>query len=73
MQDTEPPKNHEIDPRLLEVLVCPLTRGPLVYSPANKELISRQARKAYPVRCGVPIMLVDEARDLEEKELTVSD
>ena len=64
MPDTEPPGSHEIDRRLLEVLVCPLTRGPLVYDRVNNELISHQARKAYPVRAGVPIMLVDEARDL---------
>ena len=64
MPDTEPTASHEIDRRLLEVLVCPLTRGPLVYDRANEELISYQARKAYPVRSGVPIMLVDEARDL---------
>ena len=64
MPDTDAADNHEIDRRLLEVLVCPLTRGPLVYDRANNELISHQARKAYPVRDGVPIMLVDEARDL---------
>ena len=64
MPDTEPTVNHEIDRRLLEVLVCPLTRGPLVYDRVNNELISHQARKAYPVRAGVPIMLIDEARDL---------
>ena len=64
MPDTKPRVSHEIDRRLLEVLVCPLTRGPLVYDRANNELISHQARKAYPVRAGVPIMLVDEARDL---------
>ena len=68
MQDTESFTSHEIDRRLLEVLVCPLTRGPLVYNRANQELISRQARKAYPVRDGVPIMLADEARDLREGE-----
>ncbi|MDC1382040.1 Trm112 family protein [Candidatus Puniceispirillum sp.] len=68
MQDTKSSTNHEIDRRLLEVLVCPLTRGPLVYNRANQELISRQARKAYPVRDGVPIMLADEARDLREGE-----
>ena len=68
MQDTKSSANHEIDRRLLEVLVCPLTRGPLVYSRAKQELISRQARKAYPVRDGVPIMLADEARDLSEGE-----
>ena len=64
MPDTESAVSHEIDRRLLEVLVCPLTRGPLVYDRVNNELISHQARKAYPVRAGVPIMLVDEARDL---------
>ena len=64
MPDINPVVNYEIDPRLLEVLVCPLTRGPLVYDRANNELISHQARKAYPVWDGVPIMLVDEARDL---------
>ena len=64
MPDTDPSACHEIDRRLLEILVCPLTRGPLVYDRVNNELISHQARKAYPVRAGVPIMLVDEARDL---------
>ena len=64
MHDTDPGPDYEIDPRLLEVLVCPLTRGPLTYDRATYELISHQARKAYPVRAGVPIMLVDEARDL---------
>ena len=64
MPDTDHRVSHEVDRRLLEVLVCPLTRGPLVYDRVNNELISHQARKAYPVRAGVPIMLVDEARDL---------
>ena len=68
MPDIEPLVSHEIDRRLLEVLVCPLTRGPLVYDRVNNELISHQARKAYPVRAGVPIMLVDEARDLGGSE-----
>ena len=68
MPDTDPVVNNEIDRRLLEVLVCPLTRGPLIYDRANNELISQQARKAYPVRAGVPIMLVDQARDLVEDE-----
>jgi uncharacterized protein YbaR (Trm112 family) len=54
-----------IDPRLLEILVCPLTKGPLEYDRAAGELISRQAGLAYPVRDGIPIMLVDEARKLE--------
>ena len=64
MPGTEPVLRHEIDRRLLEVLVCPLTRGPLVYDRANNELISHQARRAYPVRDGVPIMLAGEARVL---------
>ena len=68
MPDTDAADNLEIDRRLLEVLVCPLTRGPLIYDRANNELISHQARKAYPVRAGVPIMLVDEARDLVRDE-----
>ena len=68
MPDTDSRVSHEVDRRLLEVLVCPLTRGPLVYDRVNSELISHQARKAYPVRAGVPIMLVDEARDLSGGE-----
>ena len=68
MPGTDPVPSHEIDRRLLEVLVCPLTRGPLIYDRTNDELISHQARKAYPVRAGVPIMLGDEARDLGEGE-----
>ena len=58
----------DVDPRLLDVLVCPLTRSALHYDRARQELISRQARKAYPVRDGVPIMLVEEARDLNDDE-----
>ena len=53
-----------VDPRLLEILICPLTRGPLTYDREANELISRQAGLAYPIRNGVPIMLRDEARDL---------
>ena len=68
MPDTDPVVRYEIDRSLLEVLVCPLTRGPLVYDRHNSELISHQARKAYPVRAGVPIMLVDEARVLRADE-----
>ncbi len=55
-----------IDPRLLEILVCPLTKGPLEYDRAAGELISRQAGLAYPVRDGIPIMLIDEARKLAD-------
>jgi hypothetical protein len=56
----------EVDPRLLEILVCPLTKGPLEYDRARQELVSRQAGLAYPVRDGIPIMLPDEARKLDE-------
>jgi uncharacterized protein YbaR (Trm112 family) len=59
---------HDIDPRLLEILVCPQSRGPLRYDREKQELISMQARLAYPVREGVPILLVDEARELRGDE-----
>jgi uncharacterized protein len=55
-----------VDPRLLEILVCPLTKGPLDYDRKNGELISRKAGLAYPVRDGIPIMLPEEARQLEQ-------
>jgi len=54
-----------VDPRLLEILVCPLTKGPLEYDREHGELISRAAGLAYPIRDGIPIMLPDEARRLE--------
>ena len=54
-----------LDPRLLEILVCPLTKGPLVFDREAGELISRGAGLAYPVRDGIPIMLPDEARVLD--------
>ncbi len=57
-----------IDPKLLELLVCPLTKGPLRYDRRRQELISDQAGLAYPIRDGIPIMLVDEARTLGEDE-----
>ncbi len=53
-----------LDPRLLELLVCPLTKATLEYDAERQELISRQARLAYPIRDGIPIMLPDEARPL---------
>ncbi len=56
----------EVDPKLLEILVCPLTKGSLEYDKTAQELISRKAGLAYPIRDGIPIMLVDEARRLEE-------
>lgn len=55
-----------VDPRLLEVLVCPLTRGPLTYDREAQELISEHAKKAFPIRDGVPILLAEEARDLTD-------
>jgi uncharacterized protein YbaR (Trm112 family) len=58
----------DVDPRLLEILVCPVTRGPLIYDRAASELISKGARLAYPIRDGVPIMLPEEARELGEGE-----
>ncbi|MBN9045741.1 MAG: Trm112 family protein [Rhizobiales bacterium] len=57
--------NGQIDVRLLELLVCPLTKGPLEYDADRCELISRKARLAYPVRGGIPIMLPSEARPIE--------
>lgn len=59
------PVSSDIDPKLLEILVCPLTKGPLEYDRARQELVSKQAGLAYPVRDGIPIMLVDEARKLD--------
>jgi uncharacterized protein YbaR (Trm112 family) len=55
-----------IDPKLLEILVCPLTKGPLTYDREHQELVSPQAGLAYPIRDGIPIMLVDEARPLDQ-------
>ncbi len=63
MTDTASP--FEIDPRLLEVLVCPVTHGRLDYDRAAQELVSRSAGLAYPIRGGVPIMLPEEARRLD--------
>jgi uncharacterized protein YbaR (Trm112 family) len=55
-----------VDPRLLEILVCPVTRQPLHYDRVRNELVSRAAGLAYPIRDGIPIMLPDEARPLDE-------
>ena len=54
-----------IDPKLLEILVCPLTKGKLTYDRDAEELVSDQAQLAYPIRDGIPIMLLDEARQLD--------
>ena len=58
----------DIDPKLLEVIVCPQTRGPLTYDRERQELVSAQARLAFPVRDGVPILIAEEARELEVTE-----
>ncbi|WP_262270275.1 MULTISPECIES: Trm112 family protein [Microvirga] len=66
---SEPPQPVEatrIDPKLLELLVCPLTKETLEYDAARQELISRRARLAYPIRDGIPIMLPEEARQLTD-------
>jgi uncharacterized protein len=65
-EPTEPRRQPPLDPRLLEILVCPLTKGPLEYDRDAGELISRKAGLAYPVRDGIPIMLPEEARRLED-------
>lgn len=71
-QDIQPTKTTRsrgaVDPKMLELLVCPLTYGPLKFDQANKELISVRANLAYPVRDGIPIMLVSEARQLPEED-----
>jgi uncharacterized protein YbaR (Trm112 family) len=58
-----------VDPKLLEILVCPLTKGPLMYDAKKQELLSKQAGIAYPIRDGIPIMLADEARPLTDDEM----
>lgn len=67
--ETTPRADHEVDPRLLEILVCPATRGPLIYDRDKQELISQKARLAYPIRDGVPVMLPEEARELTDEEV----
>ncbi|QAU44148.1 Trm112 family protein [Bradyrhizobium guangzhouense] len=61
---TERPEN-SVDPKLLEILVCPLTKGPLEFDAGRQELISRSAKLAYPIRDGIPIMLPEEARKID--------
>ena len=58
-----------MDHRLLELLVCPVTKGPLDYDRERQELLSRSARLAYPIRDGIPVMLEEEARTLSDEEL----
>ena len=57
-----------MDPKLLELLVCPVTKGPLIYDRQRQELISKSARLAYPIRDGIPVMLEEEARKLDPSE-----
>lgn len=58
-----------MDPKLLQILVCPITKGPLVFNKASNELISKSARLAYPLKDGIPVLLEDEARKLSDEEL----
>ncbi len=64
---TMPPERsaHSVDPKLLEILVCPMTKGPLEYDAERQELVSRSAKLAYPIRDGIPMMLPEEARRLD--------
>lgn len=66
MPDNNERASHKVDPKLLEILVCPLTKTALEYDAAANELISRKAGLAYPIRDGIPIMLPDEARTLTD-------
>ena len=58
-----------MDKKLLEIIVCPVTKGPLIYDKENQELISKSARLAYPIRNNIPIMLEEEARQISEEEM----
>ena len=62
-----------VDPKLLEILVCPLTKAPLEFDKNNQELISSKAGLAYPIRDGIPIMLVEEARQMKKKYMRDKD
>ncbi|MGD9671110.1 MAG: Trm112 family protein [Hyphomicrobiaceae bacterium] len=66
--DKATPGGREVDPRLLRLLVCPLTKRPLQYDKARQELISKAARLAFPIRDGVPLLTLDAARDLNDDE-----
>ena len=67
--DEPAPRRSGVDPKLLEILVCPASHGPLEYDSAAGELISRKAGLAYPIRDGIPIMLEEQARALTDEEL----
>lgn len=68
MTETTPEKSINADPKLLELLVCPLTKTSLQYNAEQQELISRAARLAFPIRDGIPVLLEAEARKLEDGE-----
>lgn len=68
MSDPKTEEQHEIDPKLLEILVCPVTKTGLKYDPDAQELVSRAAGLAFPIRDGIPIMLPEEARELSDEE-----
>lgn len=68
----DPAERAAVDPRLLEILVCPVTHGPLEYDRERDELVSRRAGLAYPIRDGAPIMLPEEARRLDEATPTAA-
>ena len=65
MVDSQAPTGGAVDPQLLEILVCPVTKGPLRYDRTAGELVSERARLAFPIRDGIPIMLPEEARQLD--------
>jgi len=65
MSATDNQETRSLDPILLDLLICPVSRGPLTYDRARQELISRQAGLAYPIRDGVPVLLKEEARTLD--------
>lgn len=60
-----------MDPKLLQILVCPITKGPLIFNKSTNELISKSARLAYPIKDGIPVLLEDEARKLNDDEEVV--
>ena len=66
MAERDSPKERAVDPKLLEILVCPVTKTTLEYDRERQELVSRAARLAFPIRDGIPILLEEEARRLEE-------
>ena len=68
MSQTSEKTKHEVDPRLLEILVCPVTKAPLKYHPEQQELVCKASGLAYPIRDDIPVMLESEARTLTPEE-----